>query len=677
MSEPPVGYVHVEGTNRSPVPGATKVGPADPAERLSVSIRLRRRADAPALPDPSQAQGPLGTGMSREEFGLIYGADPADIERVEAFASQHGLAVEETSIPRRTVVLSGAVAQMSEAFQVDLGRYQGPQISYRGREGYVNVPSELGPLVKGVFGLDNRPQARPMVRQADPAQATSELTPPQVARLYNFPAGVNADGQCIGLIELGGGYQPADINNWFSGLKLTPPVLTDVSVDSGTNSPGSDQNNDDLEVALDIDVAGSVAQGARIAVYFAPNTNQGFSDAVSSAVHDTANKPSVISISWGGAESGWSSAAMSAMNETFAEAANLGITVLVATGDQGSECSVKDGQAHVEYPASDPGVIACGGTTIENVSGTSFSEVLWTDTAGASGGGVSNTYPVPVWQDSAGVPASVNPPHNRGRGVPDVAGNASDGSGYSLIVDGQTVDDAYGTSAVAPLYAGLIALINAQSSFPVGYLNPTLYQKAESVVFRDITSGGTNAFGGAPGYPVGPGWDATTGLGSINGEKLSALLGPATKVIPSYLTTAVVPGPQPNTQLLQLFYRGQDNSIYSRWRNENGTWSTEQHIGGLISSDITAAQVPGGDVVQLFYRGQDNAVWTRWRNSGGNWSSEQDLDGALTSDIAAAVLPGSGVLQLFYRGQDNSVWTRWRNTNGTWSSEQSLGGILN
>ena len=539
MAEPPAGYRRVEGTNRSPVPGATRVGPAEPTERISVSIRVRRRTGAPPLPDLARSPAPAGGVVSREEFAATYGADPADIERVEAFANEHGLTVEETSIPRRTVVLAGTVAQMGEAFAVDLGQYQVGETTYRGREGHVYAPEELAPLVEGVFGLDNRQQARPLFRQADPAQVTQALTPPQVAQLYGFPTGISAAGQCIGLLEFSGptaaqaplsGYDPADIAAWFTSLNLTAPVIADVSVDGATNSPNSPGLNGDTEVILDIDVAGSVAQGARIAVYFAPWTEQGWVDAVTTAVQDATNNPSVISISWGWPEFQtadgltWTAAAMAAVSATFAEAAVLGVTVLAASGDQGSACQIQDHHAHVLYPTSDPGVTSCGGTTIENVAGGSFDEVLWNDN-GASGGGVSDNFAVPDWQASAGVPASVNDPADHGRGVPDVAGNADPNSGYNLIQNGNQVGPVGGTSATAPLYAGLIALINAQLSFPVGYLNPGLYTKAEAWgAFRDITSAGSNAFNGAPGYSVGAGWDATTGLGSINGTTLLAAL---------------------------------------------------------------------------------------------------------------------------------------------------------
>jgi len=146
----------------------------------------------------------------------------------------------------------------------------------------------------------------------------------------------------------------------------------------------------------------------------------------------------------------------------------------------------------------------------------------------------------------------------------------------------------------------------------------------------------------------------------------------ATVRVSANLIASVVPG----TNILQLFYRGTDEGIWSQWRNPNGSWSGEQGLGGVLTSDITAAVVPGTNVLQLFYRGTDNAVWTRWRQADGVWSDEQTLGGVLTSDITAAVVPGTHVLQLFYRGTDNAVWTRWRQADGVWSDEQTLGGVL-
>jgi len=528
----PVNYVRLEGSERHLAPEAHLLGPADLTETLSVSIRVRRRPDALPLPDlQSRAAMPPGQRkfLSHEDFSAQYGAAQADLDQVENFARDHGLTVVESSIPRRTVVVSGTVKQMSDAFAVELGRYESPTETYRGREGDIHLPNDLVDIVEGVFGLDNRRMARPAIRYSSASSTppgASPLTPPQVAHLYNFPNGT-ATGKTIGILEFGGGYTMSDIQAFFNrlGSGFTMPTLTDVSVDQGKNTPGTDQDADS-EVALDIDVASSVAPSANIAVYFAPFTEQGWIDVITTAVFDTTNAPSVLSISWGWPEKEtfgtltWTPAAIHAVNATFQDAAMLGVTVFAASGDDGSRCQINDRHAHVLYPASDPLVTACGGTIITKVSGSSFTEGTWNDD-GITGGGISEVFPLPSWQEGAGVPLSINQSHYQGRGIPDIAGDASPYSGYRITWDKQTWDVG-GTSAVAPLYAGLVALINTELSERVGYLNPTLYTLAsrESNDFRDIADGVSNASGGSPGYTSGPGWDACTGLGVIKGTSL-------------------------------------------------------------------------------------------------------------------------------------------------------------
>ena len=323
---------------------------------------------------------------------------------------------------------------------------------------------------------------------------------------------MSAKGQTIALIELGGGFRAADITAYFKSLGLTAPKVTAVLVDKAKNAPTT-ADGADGEVMLDIDVAGAAAPGANIAVYFTPNTDQGFVDAITTAIHDTTNKPSVISISWGRAEPNWTAQARSAMDSAFQSAAALGITVTVAAGDNGSGDSVTDGKAHVDYPASSPFVLGCGGTKLVGSGTTITSEVVWNETAaneGATGGGISAEYPQPSWQSA--VTAT-----KKGRGVPDVSGNADPATGYQVRVDGQSIVVG-GTSAVAPLWAALIALINAQSKTSVGFLQPKLYATAAASGFHDITSGNNGAF------KAGKGWDACTGLGTPNGTALAGLL---------------------------------------------------------------------------------------------------------------------------------------------------------
>jgi hypothetical protein len=133
----------------------------------------------------------------------------------------------------------------------------------------------------------------------------------------------------------------------------------------------------------------------------------------------------------------------------------------------------------------------------------------------------------------------------------------------------------------------------------------------------------------------------------------------------------------PGTNILQLFYRGQDGGLWTQWRNTDGSWSSQEGLGGQLNASASpiAVQLPGTNILQVFYRGSDNGLWTLWRNPNGSWSNMQPLGGILNGDPAAAQLPGTNVLQVFYQGKDQSLFTRWWN-NGTWSGEQRLGGQL-
>jgi kumamolisin len=449
----------------------------------------------------------------REDFAVLHGAEPADIALIEAFAHEYGLTVTERSAGRRSVVLTGTAGNMQKAFGTSLAHYEAPAGAYRGRTGPVTIPANLQDVVTAVLGLDNRPVAKPHSRRAHAAAAPAGLSPVAVAQMYNFPAGARGAGQTIGIVELGGGYKSADLKTYFTGLGLKTPTISSVSVDGGANKPGADPDSDD-EVMLDIEVAGAVAPGARIVVYFAPNTDQGFHDAITTAVHDTVNKPSVISISWGGPEDSWTQQSANAMLAACTDAAAVGVTVTVAAGDDGATDGVADKQMHVDLPACLPPVLGCGGTRLNTSHGAITSETVWNELAkndGATGGGVSRIFPLPSFQSSAGVPVQ---PETKfaGRGVPDVSGDADPFTGYQVRVDGQNTVIG-GTSAVAPLWAGLIAVINQQLGAPVGFVNPALYRIGSSA-FRDIVTGNNG------GYQAGPGWDACTGLGSPNGAAL-------------------------------------------------------------------------------------------------------------------------------------------------------------
>jgi kumamolisin len=488
-------------------PTSRYLGPHTDKAPLDVTLVLRRRATNAPRPG-AWPQAPA----RREDFGRQWGADPQDMETLRAFARAHGLKEMDADPKRRVLHVSGPPAALERAFGVTLGRYQlsdgrGPFV------GCSHAPA-LPPEAIAVLGLDRRPVAQSHSRRPK-SKPSGTFTPLQLGQLYAFPSGTDGSGQAIALIELGGGFSSTDLTTFFTGLGIKKaPTVTAVAVAGGSNQPGGSADD---EVMLDIEVSGALAPAAHIVVYFAPNTDQGFYEAISQAAHDSVNKPTVMSISWGGPESGWTSQAVAAMQTALEDAATLGLTVAVAAGDNGSGDGVSDGQPHVDFPASSPYALACGGTKLAG-SGTSIkSEVVWNETSsdeGATGGGVSVLFALPVWQSSSKVPNASN--GHAGRGVPDVAGDADPLTGYEVLVDGQQAVIG-GTSAVAPLWAALIARCNQSLGSSLGDVHALLYQVGESG-FHDITEGNNGA------YQAGPGWDPCTGLGSPNGQALLTAL---------------------------------------------------------------------------------------------------------------------------------------------------------
>jgi kumamolisin len=515
-----VRLVPLPNSDHSAPLNCRQVGKTSATQQLTVTVVLKRA-------QPLDIAALKGRQLSREEYLNTHGATQAAMDQVRTLAARHGLTLVHEDRAARRVWLRGTAQQLEQTFGVQLNDYEHtappPAGSYfHSFTGKISVPEPESAVIETVLGLDTRPIAHPHIRwlsqivKANPNAAENSFTPPQVAKAYDYPTTVNGAGQCIALIELGGGFEESDIETYFGQLGITPPTVVAVPVDGGTNSPG-DPNGADGEVALDIQVAGSIAPGARIAVYFTPNTNQGFQDAISAAIHDTTNKPSVISISWGGPESSWDTSSLSSFDNTLQSAAALGVTITVASGDSGSSDGVSDGANHVDFPSSSPHVLGCGGTELEISNGVRSSETVWNDQSqggGASGGGVSSYFALPSWQSGANVPAPTG--GQGGRGVPDVAGDASPETGYQIFVDGESAVVG-GTSAVAPLWAALVALVNQQTGRNAGFLNPALYAGGEAN-FYDITSG-TNG-----SYKASAGWDPCTGLGSPDGQKIATLV---------------------------------------------------------------------------------------------------------------------------------------------------------
>jgi len=476
-------------------PPGTRTGEVDDSGTVRLTVVLKPHAPI----DPAAAP------VAHAEYARRHGTRDAVTDRFAAYARSHGLQVEQPAGAFHMLVLSGTYAQARSAFQPEgLGMYQEAGRSFVGRSGHIAVPPELAADLVAVMGFDQRPIARAHFRIRPRATAGISYDPAAVATHYGFPAGQTGAGQTVALIELGGGYDPAQMSAYFAAKHVhRTGTLEAVPVGGATNMPG-DPSGADGEVQLDIQVVGSVAPAAAIAVYFGANQGSGFLDAIAAAVHDTQRKPSVISISWGGPESTWSAQDIDAMDQVFQTAGSLGITVCAASGDNGASDGTTTGMLTVDFPASSPHVLGCGGTRLPHKG----AEVAWNDGSqgGATGGGYSTHFPRPVWQSGN---------TQTGRGVPDVAGDADPQTGYNVSVDGQATVVG-GTSAVAPLWAGLIALSNQAAGRNAGFVNSMLY--AHPAAMTDITHG-NNA-----GYSCAVGWDPVTGLGSPKGGAVVAAL---------------------------------------------------------------------------------------------------------------------------------------------------------
>jgi kumamolisin len=526
------GYKPVPGGEHGLPKGHKKLTPTQGDEQVVVTVVVRRRPGRTDMRDLKEFAGGPSRPLTRAQFAAANGADPKEIKLVEAFGRTHGLKVVESHRSRRSVVLRGSVDAVNKAFLVELHDYESPRGKYRGHEGTTGVPSSLAGIVDAVIGLTTLlvRAKHHAAKPKDPGE-TKPLTPQQVASLYSFPEGTGA-GQTIGIYEMQtanghAGYKLRDLAKTIRafGGKLKVPKPIDVAIDGVGNSGISDG-----ETGLDVTIASAIAPDATIAVYFSGGEVQDIFHALQRMVHPGAGDPSpnVISISYGwgaddAAANSFSEQEYTQLGQLFQDAANMGITVVVSSGDRGTFVESKS-KAQVSYPATDPWVLTCGGTKAVNVNGTAFDEYIWNDVGafghGATGGGVSARFPVPPYQKNAGVPKSITT-NRQGRGIPDIAGNASENSGYVQFIQGK-LQPVGGTSAVAPLYAGLIARINSNLGHPVGFINPHLYERAGSVCRNIAGSPGPvhNGYGRVPGYRARSGWDACTGLGSVNGAAL-------------------------------------------------------------------------------------------------------------------------------------------------------------
>ena len=498
---------------------------ASPKKRVRFTLHLHHRKPLPvdrySLAQPSDRKY-----LKRKQFIKRHAPGIKEFQQVKSFAESHGLRIVEHDAFSSTVVLEGRVSDCNQALGIKIHKRQDVRGTHRGFSGVIRIPAELANVVAGVTGVDNAPIAErlPAIASGTYMDNSECWFPREVAELYDFPA-TDGCGETVGIVQLGGGYDPRDIRGYFKLNDLSVPDITYLPkprfLDT-TTIPAADRPYV-IECAADLQIAGTIAPAASYVIYFADSTHDGILNAYYNLLSKSPRRPTIISISYVIAEELVSKQQMSLFNRAAQVAAALGVTTCVASGDGGSPThdALKIWppgiMPHVNYPANSPYVLACGGTSLQARDGRITSEVAWNNLAqvvSATGGGISTVFGQPSYQAWAGVPVRAGTMSERGRGVPDVASDADPLTGYKLMLGQEIVQNMGGTSCSAPLWAGLIARINHAMGVRCGFLNPWLYVLANSGGLRSITSGGNGA------YCAAKRWDACTGLGAPHGKRL-------------------------------------------------------------------------------------------------------------------------------------------------------------
>jgi kumamolisin len=559
-------------TDRQAPQGILK-GEVDPNAQMDISVYLKSKASDLQL-ERHVARMTLGRSqpLTQAEFGARFGAEQSSLDKLTQFARDNSLTINSSDLTSGRVELSGSTADMQKAFGTKLAHYEHASgATFRGRQGMLSVPTYLAKDLDGVYGLDDRVQAHSRIvrltdadiaaaaipegvvgdeaagggkGKATKPRATRSYIPSEVADIYQFPKGYTGKGVTVAVPELGGGFDPQDNAVYFKSIGQRNPDVDVVTIDGVKNKPDG-ANGAQGEVHLDSQVIGSVAPDARQRLVFSANTDRGFIDSINrSTFHVEGETPAdSISISWGGPEDTWSKQGLRGMNQEFKKAVAQGKRVYAAAGDDGAMDGSPSKTYQVDFPASSIWVTGLGGTSLigDPATGTITSESVWNRGRGAGGGGISEQFPVPDYQKGLKLPKNANG-SGPGRGVPDIAFNSDPGTGYRMRAGGEDQITG-GTSAAAPLAAGLDARIT-EALHGSGKQMPTPFNNyiyglalTNPTVFNDVVKGSNK------GYPAGVGWDAASGLGSINGtEFLKAIKnGPAKNATVVKITRFIQP----------------------------------------------------------------------------------------------------------------------------------------
>lgn len=552
-------------------PSGTVVGPSNPEADMSATVMLKSRASVLKMDryitrmseGKAQALGDLN-----DAFQEKFGAKPESLEVLRAFAEKNKLVVVESDLRSGRVLLTGKTADFQNALDVKLHDYATTAGVKQGHTGGLSLPSELAPHVRAVLGVDTRPTAQPNFKMAqiqneEPVKVaeahsaeiskstTTKVPTPEefvkeggylasdIAKAQNMPLQTGGEGQHGAFISLGGGVDLKDYNMFFKehGLQQPKPLRI-VEVNGATNSPGNPILGD-TENALDGLQMQTMAPKAHIDMIIGPNNDKGLIDVFERGIFPKAGEAqkSVISASWGLAEQKQTPQAVKTLSITFRQAAIRGVQVFAGSGDSGARSHSTTYQP--EYPASDPNVVGVGGLKmILDAEGKLSHASGWNEgELSSSGGGVSKIFRLPRWQRESGVPMNLDT-GKAGRGVPDISTNASKSTGFPVRVGGSEVVIG-GTSAGAPLYAGMMLNINAELALlgikPVTPLNPWMYARAQSGIFNDVSSGSNF------GYEAKTGWDAVTGMGWVDGLKMLEAMKSNQTVYPNGFNSFLAP----------------------------------------------------------------------------------------------------------------------------------------
>jgi kumamolisin len=510
----------------------TLVGPTVGSEQVHFTVSLNLRDDGELadflvrLNDPDSPD--YHRYLTPSEFGERFGLDAGAVDDVVAWLQSAGLAA--SVVPQRTsIAASGRAADVNRLLGITLEDWTTPGGDpYHQPSGEPSVPSAVRDEVAAILGLDTEPVLEPafggILASGVPAGG---LLPRTVARAYEIEplqeAGMHGEGQVVAIVSFDT-FTPSDVGLFDAREGFDAPPIETVRIPGAVQDPGPGTG----EVALDIQVIRGIAPQTRIINYEGPNTADGFAALISRIVAD--GQTQIVSISWGLCEKYTVPSALRAEEREFAAAFAAGISVFVASGDDGAfgcrrvaisdDPFDRDLSQDAQWPSTSPSTIAVGGTFLSVLEdGTYLSEAGWEEPlSGAGGGGGLSTFmDRPTWQVGEGVN---NSDSNGSRQVPDVAGPADPASGFFIVYtepgQGLVNGQVGGTSAAAPFWAGSMALTRqlagTQGVDALGALGPTLYQisgeQPAGAVFHDVIRGGNLLF------EAGPGWDYSTGLGS-------------------------------------------------------------------------------------------------------------------------------------------------------------------